>query len=76
MDSLLANLKANGTINTRTGRTGMVVEIGNRPVPVTGASPADMAKAKEAAEAVIKLGESRPIDYFAGVSDVEYSLVS
>jgi len=75
MDAVLSNLKANGAIDTRTETGRMVVSIGQQPISIVNAPAADVAKAKEAIQAVQKLGESRTAAEYAEVFDVEYALV-
>lgn len=75
MDAVLSNMKANGAIDTRTETGRMVVSAGRQAVTVANAPAADVAKAKEAIQAVQRLGESRTAAEYAGVFDVEYALV-
>jgi hypothetical protein len=75
MDTVLSNMKANDAIDTRTDTGRMVVSVGAQPVSVANAPAGDVAKAKEAIQAVQKLGESRTTAEFAEVFDVEYELV-
>lgn len=75
MDSVLSNLKANGAIDTRTDTGRMVVSIGRQPLSVANTPAEDVAKAREAIQAVQKLGESRIAAEYAEVIDVEYALV-
>lgn len=75
VDAVLSNMKAKGAIDTRTDTGRMVVSVGRQAVTVANAPAADVAKAKEAIQAVQKLGESRTAAEYAGVLDVEYALV-
>jgi len=75
MDAVLSNMKANGAIDTRTDTGRMIVTIGRQPVSIANAPAADVAKTKEAIQAVQKLGESRTAAEYAGVLDVQYTLV-
>ena len=75
MDAVLWNMKANDAISTTTDKGRMVIRIGQQPVSVNNAPSADVTKAKEAIQAVQKLGESRTAAEYAGVIDVEYTLV-
>ena len=75
MDAVLSNMKANGAIDMQTDTGRMVVSVGRQAVTVANAPAADVAKAKEAIQAVQRLGESRTAAEYAEVFDVEYALV-
>ncbi len=75
MDSVLASMKANGAIDARVDTGRMIISVGGRPVSVANAPTADVTKAKDAMQAVQKLGESRTTAEYTEVLDVEYALV-
>lgn len=75
MDAVLSNMKAKGAIDTRTDGGQMIISVGRQAVTVASAPAEDVAKAKEAIQAVQRLGESRTAAEYAGVFDVEYALV-
>ncbi len=75
MNSVLTSMKANGAIDTKTDKGRMFVSVGGHPASVANAPAADIAKAKEAIQAVQKLGESRTTAEYTEVLDIEYELV-
>lgn len=75
MDDVLSNMNANGVIDTRTDAGRMVVSVASDDLTAVNAPASDVAKAKEAIQAVQKLGESRTAAEYAVEIDVEYSLV-